>query len=46
MDMNVAAENQEESMEVRDFVELGDVSGDTKGFASGHFLDGFGGLWN
>jgi hypothetical protein len=44
-DVNVAAENQEESMEARDFVELGDVLTDTKGFASGHTLDGLNGLW-
>jgi hypothetical protein len=45
-DVNVAAENQEESMEARDFVELGDVSEDTKGFAGGRALDGFNGFWS
>lgn len=44
-DVNVAAENQEESTEARDFVELGDVSKDTKGFAGGKALDGLGGYW-
>jgi hypothetical protein len=41
-DVNVAAEN-EESKEARDFVELGEVSTDTKG-SGGHFYDGAG-LW-
>jgi hypothetical protein len=43
-DVNVAAEN-EESKEARDFVELGDVSKETKG-GGGHYFDGVpGGLW-
>lgn len=44
-DVLVASENQEESTDARDFVELGDVSTETKGFASGKMLDGAGGYW-
>ncbi len=44
-DVNVAAENNEQSMEARDFVELGEVSQDTKGFSAGLAFDGGGGWW-
>jgi hypothetical protein len=44
-EVNVAAEEIEESMEARDFVELGEVSQDTKGFISGHAYDGVNGWW-
>ena len=44
-DVNVAAENNEESKEARDFVELGEVSKDTKGALGGHFFD-TAGWWN
>lgn len=43
-DVNVAAEKKEESTEARDFVELGEVSKDTKGAITGHYYDG-GGWW-
>jgi len=44
-DVHVAAEN-DESKEARDFVELGEVSTDTRGNLNGHFFDGVpGGLW-
>ncbi len=43
-DVNVAAEKKyEESTEARDFVELGEVSKDTKGVGS-KFFDGAG-IW-
>ena len=44
-DVNVAAENNDESKEARDFVELGEVSTDTKGFITGKVFDGAGGWW-
>jgi hypothetical protein len=44
-DVYVAAENNDESMEARDFVELGAVSEETKGFASGVSFDGGPGFW-
>ena len=44
-DVNVAAENNDESTEARDFVELGEVSTDTKGFIAGKVYDGANGLW-
>ena len=44
-DVNVAAENNEQSMEARDFVELGEVSQDTKGFVGGLAFDGGNGYW-
>lgn len=44
-DVNVAAEKNDESTEARDFVELGDVSTDTKGFVGGKFYDGSDGWW-
>ena len=44
-DVNVAADNNDESMEARDFVELGEVSKETKGFASGYAYDGGHGFW-
>jgi len=44
-DVNVAAENNDESMEARDFVEFGEVSVETKGFVSGSAYDGGGGFW-
>lgn len=44
-DVHVAAEKNDESMDARDFVELGEVSTDTKG-GSGKWFDGTpGGLW-
>jgi hypothetical protein len=44
-DVRVAAENNDESMEARDFVEFGEVSTETKGFASGNAYDGGPGFW-
>ena len=44
-DVNVAADNNDESMEARDFVEFGDVSVETKGLISGSAYDGGGGFW-
>jgi hypothetical protein len=44
-DVNVAAEKKEESTEARDFVELGEVSKDTKGFIGGRHFDGGTGWW-
>ena len=44
-DVNVAAENNDESMEARDFVELGDVSIATKAMAAGSEYDGGNGFW-
>jgi hypothetical protein len=44
-DVNVAAENNEQSMEARDFVELGEVSKETKGFLGGSSYDGGNGWW-
>jgi hypothetical protein len=44
-DVNVAAENNDESMEARDFVELGEVSTDTKGLVGASWFDGNGGWW-
>ena len=44
-DVHVAAEKNDESKEARDFVELGEVSTDTKG-SFGNRFDGVpGGLW-
>lgn len=43
-DVNVAAEKNE-STEARDFIELGEVSEDTKGFVYGRLYDGSGGWW-
>ena len=43
-DVNVAA-NNDESMEARDFVEMGEVTEETKGFASGSAYDGGIGFW-
>ena len=44
-DVNVAAENNDESMEARDFVELGVVSVATKAWVSGSEYDGGNGFW-
>jgi hypothetical protein len=44
-DVYVAAENNEESKEARDFVELGEVSQDTQGFIGGSAYDGGNGYW-
>ena len=45
-DVHVAAEKNEESTEARDFVELGEVSADTKGSLGFRFFDGQpGGTW-
>ena len=44
-DVNVAAEKNDESMEARDFVELGEVSSDTKAWVSGSAYDGGNGFW-
>jgi hypothetical protein len=44
-DVNVAAANNDEGMEARDFVEFGDVSAETKAWASGNFYDGGIGFW-
>jgi len=44
-DVNVAAEKNDESKEARDFVELGEVSQDTKGFVAGRAFDGANGWW-
>ena len=44
-DVNVAAENNDESMEARDFVELGEVPIDTKGWVGGLAYDGSNGYW-
>lgn len=44
-DVNVAAENNDESMEARDFVEFGEVSQETKGFLGGSSYDGGSGWW-
>lgn len=44
-DVNVAAENYDEGMEPRDFVELGEVSTDTKGWIGGFAFDGGNGYW-
>ena len=44
-DVNVAAENNEQSTEARDFVELGDVSKETKGWVGGSAFDGGNGYW-
>ncbi len=41
-ELNVAAEKNDESLEARDVVELGEVSEDTKGFVGGNFYDGAG----
>jgi hypothetical protein len=43
-DVTVAAEKNEESMEACDFVELGEVSEETKG-SFGHWYDGGLGYW-
>jgi hypothetical protein len=39
-DVNVAVENDKESSGEREFVELGNVSEETKGTPFGHFFDG------
>ena len=44
-DVNVAAENNDESMEARDFVELGEVSTETRGWVGGSAFDGGNGYW-
>jgi hypothetical protein len=44
-DVHVAAEKNDESMDARDFVELGEVSVDTKAWASGIAYDGGTGFW-
>ena len=44
-DVYVAAEKNDESTEARDFVELGEVSKDTKGFIGGRTYDGANGFW-
>jgi hypothetical protein len=46
-ELMVAAEinSEEESMEACDFVELGEVSTETKGGVIGHFVDGGLGKW-
>ena len=44
-DAMVAAETQEERKEASDFVELGDVSTETKGLVIGRLYDGAFGWW-
>jgi hypothetical protein len=44
-DVLVAAEKNEEGMEAHDFVELGEVSKETKGSLIGNWYDGGIGKW-
>jgi hypothetical protein len=44
-DVKVGADNNDESMDARDFVELGEVSMDTKGWIGGYAFDGGNGYW-